>query len=197
MTGTAKRRRKGFTFGAAKDNLQWSPVLKPFDQLAQRLEAKWGCDRLPKLQDEITRTRWSEVMDELNSAIDSTDMDALKAAVTTATRGLEVMDQKAEAAGHKPPSGFAMLIDLGGDGGKIGIAEDAVQATAAKEINPEYEILTIREAALAYQKLAQAIPIGEIKEMFPNSHIANIGKSNLPKDFWEKGGDEIPFGEQK
>jgi hypothetical protein len=197
--------KKGYAFDSAKDGLHWHPTLRPYDLYYEQINERWrsqdapandlnsGMDRLLDCQDDVTRERWAEVVDALNAAIDGKDEKALAEAIATATRGLQVMDAKAQAAGFKPAPGHVMLIEIDGspEPFRFGVAPNHSEAVAAKNRHPRAVIWTMRQVAAMAKAAMEANPIGEVIETFPRAEFRKIEK--LPADFYERGGDELTF----
>jgi hypothetical protein len=179
--------RKTYTTGHKHSRL-WETCQRrmlPVTRLADRMDAKWGCDALPRLVSETTAAKWAITQDNLwrvLDAADAPDADAdqveadLEACVKSALRGLEFLDQEAHKLhpnGVEPPESF----EWDKDGQRFVVVADALKAAFLPDgirVVPMTEVA----AALAYYDQAVAFT-AKTKEHFPS---AKLEVAEVPED---------------
>lgn len=81
-------------------------TLMPLDQVASRMEGKWGCGRLPRLVTSELAAKFATAAEKLNLAIRDRDVAEVARRADVMIRGWKALDAAAEEAGEEPmPSG--------------------------------------------------------------------------------------------
>lgn len=173
-------------------------ALGPFDRAARDMERKWGVERLPELVSVEMAQRFGAAMAHLNAMIDEGDPAKVADAANNCIRGYAAMDAEAEANGAPKANPEVWEYEL--DGLHFAIMADDCAWPAIKEKRPDLLLFTMREVACAlkaYQLLEGGIAV--LKEKFPDARVTDIRPhpKSLPKDFYENGGDALPFGEDE
>lgn len=189
-----RRQRKGdrlMSPDARQDEIRCDYALAPFDRAARAMEEKWGIDRLPGLVPPEMAERYGSAIAKLNAAINASNPEDVAARAAVCIRGLDAMDKAATEAGHEPATGDFWEYDL--DGFRFAVLHDKAEWQTAHEKRPDLQFYSRREVAMALKAYANTVPLEAVKRHFPGSEINSLPQSNLPKDFFKNGGDEIPW----
>lgn len=151
-------------------------ALRPLDELAARMESKWGYDRLETLVSPDTASKFAAVRERLNAAIDAADVAAVRHEASILYRGWIALDAEATRLGAEPrPSTvWEMAADSGKvyrvtltDEQKFGLCAHLPKDEAARVLSLE-ELLRVYE----FDKLAV---VREAQRLFPGGKISYAG----------------------
>lgn len=159
--------------------------LLPFQRQADRMDAKWGFEALPRLVSETTAAKWAATQDNLWRALDAADAPEadpdqvhadLDACVQSAMRGIEFMDGEAQAAhpnGVRPPDSF----EWDQDGQHFVVVADALKAAFLPD---GVRVVPMQEVANALKFYDQAVAFqAKAKNHFPD---AKLKVADVPED---------------
>lgn len=163
-------------------------AIKPLDQIANRMELKYGCDRLPSLVSCETAQRFGSAKAKLDKAIDDNDADAVAKKASVLIKGWEKMDQEAAAAGHKAlsPSTWSHTTQKGF---KFAVAQGNADAIKSIRIDPAMEgvaVYSLEEIGRLLEANSMQL-VNAVKEHFPEARVDAVRNK---KDTFN---DEIPF----
>lgn len=177
---------------ASKNEQICDMAVAPFDAEVRRLNLKWGVDRIEELVPVELAERYGAALAHLNEAMRDSDPDRVREAANNCIRGLRKLDEVAEASGASKANPNVLEVDV--DGEIFGILLDDKSWPAAQAVRPNMTLLTRREVAIAIRFYKNDL-LKSVKENFPDAEVVEIRplKSKLTEDFFEKGGDEIPF----
>ena len=162
-------------------------ALSPLDQVAAKMEGKWGCDRLPRLVTTELATRFGTAAEKLDHAIRANNVDEIRKRAEIMIRGWEALDQAATEAGHSsmPPEAWSVPFE----GKTYAIVLNRRDHDIVSRLSPPPAIVvTVNELLLAWSQWAPARFVEKTKAAFPGSE-ARRSRSGGFKDL----DDEIPF----
>lgn len=162
-------------------------AIAPLDRLANTMEAKWGVDRLYSLVSADTAAKYGSALGRLNEALRAQDADQCVHMAKVCMRGLQAMNEEAEAAGAEKPK---VLAEAEVDGFHFCIVGDAGDWKPIAEDRPGMRIYSMREVANAIRQIHGIPIVDEIKKTFPGSEIKQPVKS-MPREFYKNGGDNL------
>lgn len=168
---------------------QCHAAIAPLDRLALKMDAKWGVDRLVELVTPDTAARYGSAIGRLNEALRERNAEQCLHMAKVCMRGLAAMDAEAEAANAPRPK---LLAEIEVDGFHFGLLAETGDWAAVKAERPDLRVFSMREVAIALKSVAGAPVVAAIKDAFPGAEIQNPVPS-MPKEFWERGGDDIPW----
>lgn len=171
---------------AAMRRMQQS--LHKYDDEVNRLERKWGVDRLPWLVPVELRDRFYEQLDRLNAAIDKTE--GVEHEVEVTLRGCAAIERAAIEGGAEPLTGDYIEGRMP-DGTVLAITRNGYEAGKVKQDNREMTVYTVDEVGVILEqwlkeKKAKAF-VDEAKSVFPGAVVESVTKTAKLID------DEIPF----
>lgn len=156
-------------------------MLENLDFVAKEMEVRWGEGMLEILADEDLKIRFQRQQKKLNAAIESNDKDVIDKTASAMIRGWRTLEQNVRVKGHKPKC-ETVWIGEHNDGTKVCVySRDSNVAHIESKI-PSFHI----------DELVRLIDpqVLRIKGHFPDSEITRVKKDD---DWYETGGDEIPF----
>jgi hypothetical protein len=163
-------------------------ALHKYDDEVNRLERKWGIDRLPWLVPVELRDRFYEQLDKLNSAIDATE--GVEHEVEVTLRGCAAIERAAIEGGAEPLTGEYIEGRMP-DGTVLAITANGYEAGKVKQDNREMTVYTVDEVGVILEqwlkeKQAKAF-VDEAKNVFAGAVVESVTKTAKLID------DEIPF----
>ena len=162
--------------------------LHKYDDEVNRLERKWGIDRLPWLVPIELRDRFYEQLDKLNAAIDK--CDGVDHEVEVTLRGCAAIERAAIEAGFEPLTGEYIEGRLP-DGTVLAITANGYEAAKVKQDNRKVMVFTVDEVGVVLEKWLQENQsrtlVDEAKDIFPGAAIESIVKGKVLIN------DEVPF----
>lgn len=171
-------------------------AVEALDEVAARMESKWGVGRLPKLVPVDLAERYWRQLDKLNAAITDEATGGSVANVEYEAGRMRnawtVLDATAEAAGALPLSPRTLEARLE-DGRLLVISGDPEGAWQAARDNRSATVWTVEEIA---RVLWQFEMVNEAKRVFPGATVtaARVDPERLkPPIDWTKG-DDLPEG---
>lgn len=176
-----------------KVEAQCNAAIIPLDRLAMKMDTKWGVDRLMSLVSPDTAAKYGSALGRLNEAIATFDPDQCAHMAAVCMRGLAAMDREATEAGAEKPH---VLAEYEHDGFHFAIIEDAGDWKPILEERPGLRVVTLREVAIALQATQTDPTVSAVKDAFPGGEVGKPFGA-LPKDFYRRGGDAVPFGEMQ
>jgi len=163
-------------------------ALHKYDDEVNRLERKWGIDRLPWLVPVELRDRFYEQLDKLNAAIDK--CDGVEHEVEVTLRGCAAIERAAIEVGAEPLTGDYIEGRMP-DGTVLAITANGYEAGKVKQDNREMTVYTVDEVGVILEqwlkeKQAKAF-VDEAKNVFAGAVIESVTKTAKLID------DEIPW----
>jgi len=163
-------------------------ALHKYDDEVNRLERKWGIDRLPWLVPVELRDRFYEQLDRLNAAIDK--CDGVEHEVEVTLRGCAAIERAAIEGGAEPLTGDYIEGRMP-DGTVLAITVNGYEAGKVKQDNREMTVYTVDEVGVILEqwlkeKQAKAF-VDEAKNVFAGAVIESVTKTAKLID------DEIPW----
>jgi len=167
-------------------------ALAPFDRMSEEMDKKWGVDRLVELVSTETAEKYASAMGKLNKAIADQDPDEVVKRAAVCIRGMQAMDQEAEAAGAEPADQRCLEV-VTDDGEVIGILADKDAWKAVQAQRPDMRLYTLHEVQLALTQLDRLA--AGCKQAFPGSEVVEVRKKGEAEkaDAPDAMEDEIPF----
>jgi hypothetical protein len=160
-------------------------AIAPLDQVAHALEAKWGCDRLPRLVTPELAARFGQAADKLDAAIHDNDLEAITHRAQVMIRGWQALDQAATEAGHTPMPPNTWSMTWHGKPYTVALNPRDADAVARHSDHPE-TVVTLPELLLAWSQWQPAAFAEAAKAAFPGATVQPAQKVTVPDD-------EIPF----
>lgn len=162
--------------------------LHKYDDEVNRLERKWGIDRLPWLVPIELRDRFYEQLDKLNAAIDK--CEGVDHEVEVTLRGCAAIERAAIEGGAQPLTGEYIEGRMP-DGTVLAITRNGYEAGKVKQDNREMKVFTVDEVGVVLEKWLKENKaktlVDEAKNVFPGAVVESIVKNQLLLD------DEVPF----
>ena len=162
--------------------------LHKYDDEVNRLERKWGIDRLPWLVPLELRERFYEQLDKLNAAIDK--CEGVDHEVEVTLRGCAAIERAAIEGGAEPLTGEYIEGRMP-DGTVLAITANGYEAGKVKQDNREMKVFTVDEVGVILEKWLEENKaktlVDEAKNVFPGAVVESIVKNQLLLD------DEVPF----
>ena len=160
-------------------------VLDGLDQVAIKMEIKWGIDRLRLLVSDFLRVKFDAQKDKLDAAIATSREGYTRAQAEGMKRAWAALDIAATEAGAKSLSPEIWECALPSSGEVVSIVRTEVEA---HHICRECRVFTIDEIAQIIDGLPDAVL--EVKKVFPGAAVTGV-REREPVD-WEKG-DDLPI----
>ena len=164
-----------------------SDALAPLDQVAAKMEAKWGCDRLPRLVSTDLAARFGSARQKLDEAIRANDPDLTARRAEVLIRGWQALDQAATEAGHTSMPPDTWSVRHGERTYTVVLNRRDHDIVARLSPTPE-NVVTINELLLAWSQWAPAAFAEQVKAHWPGAE-ARTARSERS----EVLDDEIPF----
>lgn len=162
--------------------------LHKYDDEVNRLERKWGIDRLPWLVPLELRDRFYEQLDKLNAAIDK--CEGVDHEVEVTLRGCAAIERAAIEGGAQPLTGEYIEGRMP-DGTVLAITRNGYEAGKVKQDNREMKVFTVDEVGVVLENWLEENKaktlVDEAKNVFPGAVVESIVKNQLLLD------DEVPF----
>ena len=156
-------------------------AIKPLDQIAHRMELKFGCERLQSLVSPETAQRFGSAKAKLDQAIMDNDPSEVARRSKILIKGWQKMDEEAVAGGHKPlkPSIWSHTTE---DGFMFAVAQGNADAIKAIRTDPAMEgvaVYSLDEIGRILENESMAL-VNSAKEHFPAAKIKSIKNSEEP-----------------
>lgn len=161
--------------------------LRPLDEKARVKVEKWG-DRLPELVSPELAGRFEAAYEALYDKVNADDVVAVNQIATQLIRAWDVLEEQAEANGHKPLPPDAYCVDAGGHitcFARSGVVE-------LRKAHPEWVVYSFEDAARLLRHDWTEKFTAEAFKAFPEATVTRVERTSEPVD-WDLGGDEIPF----
>jgi hypothetical protein len=162
--------------------------LHKYDDEVNRLERKWGIDRLPWLVPLQLRERFYEQLAKLNAAIDR--CEGVDHEVEVTLRGCTAIERAAIEGGAEPLTGEYIEGRMP-DGTVLAITANGYEAGKVKQDNREMVVYSVDEVGVVLEKWLEENKaktlVDEAKNVFPGAVVESIVKNQLLLD------DEVPF----
>tara|TARA_R110000787_G_scaffold89337_6_gene189221 strand:- start:2288 stop:2854 length:567 start_codon:yes stop_codon:yes gene_type:complete len=160
-------------------------AIKPLDRIANRMELKYGCDRLQSLVSPATAKLFGSAKAKLDQAIQDNNPEDVAKRATVLMKGWHKMDEEASEAGHQPlkPSIWSHTTD---DGFKFAVAQGNADAIKAIRTNAEMEgvaVYSLEEIGRILENESMHV-VNSIKAVFPDAKVTKV-KRDLD--------DPVPF----
>jgi hypothetical protein len=149
------------------------------DRVANRMESKWGVERLPRLVSDFITAKFDQQRDAFNAAIESGDQDRISDIGAGMIRAWEKLDEMATSEGHRSLPDTIWTVKHPGTGKTIGIYNGNVSLI---------ELRDVADASFPLEDLVKFIPnvLVNALEAFPGSEVGDVRDRRLLDD-------EIPF----
>jgi len=178
---TKRKRPDEFTNPADYGNRFYDAIhhaLRPLDQIAHRMELKFGCERLQSLVSPETAQKFGSAKARLDQAILDNDPSEVARRSKILIKGWQKMDEEAVADGHKPlkPSIWSYTTE---DGFKFAVAQGNADAIKAIRTDPSMEgvaVYSLEEIGRILENQSMAL-VNSAKEHFPEAKIKSIKNS--------------------
>lgn len=179
--------------GATSAEIRCDHAVAPWDRVAVAMAHKWGDGRLTGLVSPALAERYGAAVAHMHACMDAGDSAATAAAAENCIKGLHKMDAEATSAGHAPPAITAWQIEY--EGRRYAIIQDVRDWQIAEEQYPGWQIITMREAAVALHAFKGAIAAGNIvKSAFHGAEISAIrDKPKMDGVLEDALDDFVPF----
>ena len=163
-------------------------AIKPVDEIATKMELKWGCDRLPGLVSPATAAKFGSAKAKLDDAIYNNDPQAVAKRATVMVNGWKALDKEA-SNNHKPfkPRIWHHTTE---NGFKFAIAKGNADAIKTIKTDPRMEnvaVYSLDEIGKLLESDKMAV-VDAVKKSFKGSVIESV-KQNKNKNLDQ----EIPF----
>jgi len=161
-------------------------AIKPLDRIANRMELKYGCDRLPSLVSCETAQRFGSAKAKLDQAIIDNDADAVAKKASVLIKGWQKMDQEAASGGHTAlePTIWSHTTEFGF---KFAVAQGNADAIKAIRTAPEMEgvaVYSLDEIGRILESDSMKL-VNSIKNVLPDSKVTKVLMDDL--------NNEVPF----
>lgn len=166
--------------------------LMPLDKIAVDMELKWGCDRLPQLVSTETALKFGSAKAKLYEATQANDPQAVAKRADVLIKGWKVLNDEAEANGHKPLSpkiwphktdkGFQFAVAQGNP--------DAIKALKEDEALKGVIVYSLEELG---RMLESERSLNALKLQLPGQPIKNVSVMTPKRRAMYLLDDEIPF----
>lgn len=162
-------------------------TLAPLDKMAADMEAKWGCNRLPRLVPIDLASKFGSAAQKLDEAIREGDHAAILHRAQVLHRGWQALDKAATEAGHStnPPNTWSATWE--GKPYTI-VLDPADHDAAARHSEHPDTVVTLPELLLAWSQWQPAAFAEATKAAFPGATVQRSSKSAFA-DL----DDDIPF----
>ena len=154
-------------------------ALKPLDEVALQMEAKWGIEVLPSLVSPELAQRFELARQQLDEAIRDNNAELAAQKASALIRGWKALDAEATANGHKADPDNVWYVEQ--DDFAIAIVKSRVDEKAVAEGHRIFHIdEVVRLIAATYKE------VYDTKKIFPGAKVETVKKSGDMND-------EIPF----
>ncbi len=159
---------------ATAKEIECDLILAPLQRELERLDGKYGYDRLPQLISVEMAARWAKACAGLHDAVGEQDAERVKAWVIVCLRGLAAMDAEAAAdpANILPPE----IWDCVDDEGSFCIIRHAALHEKASRLRPGRRIYTTREVAVALRQMQNTV-VDAVKDLWAGAEIVGVTKT--------------------
>lgn len=154
-------------------------TLKPLDEVALQMEAKWGIEVLPRLVSPELAHRFELARQQLDEAVTSNNPELTAQKASALIRGWQALDAEATAAGHKADPDNIWYVEQ--EDFAIAIIKSRKDEKAVKEGHQVFHIdEVVRLIAAKYKEVYDA------KKYFPGAEVTRVDQP-------EELNDPIPF----
>ena len=156
-------------------------ALRPLDQIAHRMELKFGCERLQSLVSPETAQKFGSAKAKLDQAIMDNDPSEVARRSKILIKGWQKMDEEAVADGHKPlkPSIWSYTTE---DGFMFAVAQGNADAIKAIRTDPAMEgvaVYSLDEIGRILENESMKL-VNSAKNTFPEAKITSVKTSGKP-----------------
>jgi hypothetical protein len=160
--------------------------LEPLDLVAREKKRKWG-DTLPSLVSPDLAGRFHGAYEALGQAVVDKDVVRVNKLAGQLMRAWGVLEQEAEAAGHKPLPEHAYCVSLGQDEKMVCFALSGV--AAMRTAHPDWIVYDFEDAARIVMGSAASDFLEEAFKRFPNAKVTRVTGARVDDELE----DEIPW----
>lgn len=152
-------------------------ALRPLDEMAAHMEAKWGVGRLETLVTPETAAKFGRVTERLNAAIAANCVEAVKADAAIMWRAWQALDAEAAGLGH--PALPAGVWELEHDGKlfRVCLTDDARNGIAAHQPPDDRARVVSVEELLRIMDLEQNRIVKQALDVFPGAKVTDVRKA--------------------
>ena len=149
-------------------------AIKPVDEIAARMELKWGCDRLPGLVSPETAAKFGSAKAKLDAAILDNDPQAVAQRATIMVKGWKALDK--EASDNHEPFKPRIWHHTTQAGFKFAVAKGNADAIKAIRTDPRMEgvaVYSLDEIGRLLESDSMAL-VNSIKDTFPGATVKEV-----------------------
>ena len=168
------------------DGKEIRTALKPLDLVASRMEAKWGCGRLPRLVTPELAAKFASAQQKLDDAINARDVQEVARRSDVMIRGWKALDSAAEEAGHPTMPSDTWSLKYEGLDYTVVLDRADVDKVARMSMTPE-RVVTLNELLLAWKQWKATPFVSDVKAHFPGAEARAVKGGIAELD------DDIPF----
>jgi len=159
--------------------------LQRLDETSRKMESKWGVERLPSCVDIELKLKWERQWAKLNTAIMEGKHAETVELAQGCVRAWGALEQAAVAKGFQPDVGVVMEVRAAS--GKV-YRVCANNLDAMKPVPAGWEAVSLQTVVNLLESNQLVNVVAGNADKFSNKEI-----TVLPKEFWQSGGDTIPF----
>jgi hypothetical protein len=166
--------------------------IMPLDKVAVDMELKWGCERLPQLVSTETALKFGSAKAKLDEAIQANDPQAVAKRADVLIKGWKVLNDEAEANGHKPlsPKIWPHTTDKGFQFAVAQGNPDAIKALKEDEALKGVVVYSLEELG---RMLESERSLNALKLQLPGQPIKSVSVMTPERRAMYLVDDEIPF----
>jgi hypothetical protein len=166
--------------------------IMPLDKVAVDMELKWGCERLPQLVSTETALKFGSAKAKLDEAIQANDPQAVAKRADVLIKGWKVLNDEAEANGHKPlsPKIWPHTTDKGFQFAVAQGNPDAIKALKEDEALKGVVVYSLEELG---RMLESERSLNALKLQLPGQPIKSVSVMTPARRAMYLVDDEIPF----
>ena len=168
------------------DGKEVRTALKPLDLVASRMEAKWGCGRLPRLVTPELAAKFASAQQKLDEAIHARDIDTIAKRADVMIRGWRALDTAAEEAGHETMPRETWSLKYDGLEYTVVLDRADLDKVAKMSMSPD-RVVTLNELLLAWKEWKATPFVSDVKAHFPGAEAQRVKGGRAKLD------DDIPF----
>jgi hypothetical protein len=171
----------------APNDIATKAILDGLDEIAARMERKWGVGRMRLLVGDELRIRFDAQKAKLDAALASNQPVYVRPQAEGMQRAWLALDRAATEAGAGPLSPHVWECVLPSSGEVVSLVRTEAEA---HHVARKGEVWTLAEVGVLIERMGK--DVREVKRTFPGSAVVEVRDRELPPVDRAKG-DEIPF----
>jgi hypothetical protein len=172
---------------AAPGDVATRATLDGLDEVAARMERKWGVGTLRLLVGDELRIRFDAQKAKLDAALASNQPGYVRAQAAGMQRAWLALDRTAVEAGAEPLSPQVWECVLPSSGEVVSIVRTEAEA---HHVAREGEVWTVAEVGVLIERMGDQVR--QVKRTFPGSSVVEVRDREVPPGDLREG-DQIPF----